>query len=297
MSAPRVPPRRRQALHRQPDGGQGVGQVALRAAGPGDLLHRVQLHAAPGLRLPPPLRRPRVPPPDRRERPVGQHHHGRRAGPQGAPATRCGAHHAPRAQGRRHQVRQDRDRARSGSTRTGPAPTSCTSSSSTREDDDGRQLPPLLHLPRPRRRSRRSTPRPARTPSAARPSGRSPVRSSRSCTARRRSRGRGGVGGPLRRGDRRPQRGDAAGCHRGCPDHRRAAGRAPRGRHPRGHLRAHRAGQVEGRGEAHIDQGGAYVNNVRQTDAVRILGPGDLLHDRYVVLRKGRRDVHIVRAV
>ena len=45
-----------------------------------------------------------------------------------------------------------------------------------------------------------------------------------------------------------------------------------------------------------LDQGGAYVNNVRQSDAARTLGPADLLHDRYVVLRKGRRDVHIVRA-
>jgi tyrosyl-tRNA synthetase len=45
-----------------------------------------------------------------------------------------------------------------------------------------------------------------------------------------------------------------------------------------------------------VEQGGAYVNNVRQTDAARTLGPADLLHDRYVVLRKGRQDVHIVRA-
>jgi tyrosyl-tRNA synthetase len=45
-----------------------------------------------------------------------------------------------------------------------------------------------------------------------------------------------------------------------------------------------------------VEQGGAYVNNVRQTDPARALGPADLLHDRYVVLRKGRRDVHIVRA-
>jgi len=42
--------------------------------------------------------------------------------------------------------------------------------------------------------------------------------------------------------------------------------------------------------------GGAYVNNVRISDAAHALGTGDLLHDRYVVLRKGRRDVHIVRA-
>jgi tyrosyl-tRNA synthetase len=59
-----------------------------------------------------------------------------------------------------------------------------------------------------------------------------------------------------------------------------------------------RTGLVKSKGEARrtIDQGGAYVNNVRVGEADRALGPGDLLHDRYVVLRKGRRDVHIVRA-
>ena len=38
------------------------------------------------------------------------------------------------------------------------------------------------------------------------------------------------------------------------------------------------------------------MNNVRQTDVGRTFGPDDLLHDRYVVLRKGRQKVHIVRA-
>jgi tyrosyl-tRNA synthetase len=59
-----------------------------------------------------------------------------------------------------------------------------------------------------------------------------------------------------------------------------------------------RTGLTKSKGEARrtIDQGGAYVNNVRVADADRALGPGDLLHDRYVVLRRGRRDVHIVRA-
>jgi tyrosyl-tRNA synthetase len=58
-----------------------------------------------------------------------------------------------------------------------------------------------------------------------------------------------------------------------------------------------RTGLVTSRadGRRTIDQGGAYVNNVRQTDSTRILGPDDLLHDRYVVLRKGRRDVHILQ--
>ncbi len=45
-----------------------------------------------------------------------------------------------------------------------------------------------------------------------------------------------------------------------------------------------------------IDGGGAYVNNVRQTDVARMLGRDDLLHDRYIVLRKGRHDVHVLRA-
>jgi tyrosyl-tRNA synthetase len=59
-----------------------------------------------------------------------------------------------------------------------------------------------------------------------------------------------------------------------------------------------RTGLVKSRSEARrtIEQGGAYVNNVRQTDEDRMLGSADLLHDRYVVLRRGRRDVHIVRA-
>ena len=59
-----------------------------------------------------------------------------------------------------------------------------------------------------------------------------------------------------------------------------------------------RTGLAKSKGEARrtIDQGGAYVNNVRISDATHALGIGDLLHDRYVVLRKGRRDVHIVRA-
>ena len=59
-----------------------------------------------------------------------------------------------------------------------------------------------------------------------------------------------------------------------------------------------RTGLAKSKGEARrtIDQGGAYVNNVRQTEVERTLGTDDLLHDRYVVLRRGRREVHIVRA-
>jgi tyrosyl-tRNA synthetase len=45
-----------------------------------------------------------------------------------------------------------------------------------------------------------------------------------------------------------------------------------------------------------VEQGGAYVNNVRQTDDGRTFAADDLLHGRYLVLRKGRKEVHIVQA-
>jgi tyrosyl-tRNA synthetase len=59
-----------------------------------------------------------------------------------------------------------------------------------------------------------------------------------------------------------------------------------------------RTGLAKSKGDARriIDQGGAYVNNVQQTDASRRVGAADLLHDRYVVLRRGKRDVHVLRA-
>ncbi|MGH9152819.1 MAG: tyrosine--tRNA ligase [Acidimicrobiales bacterium] len=44
-----------------------------------------------------------------------------------------------------------------------------------------------------------------------------------------------------------------------------------------------------------IEQGGAYVNNRRATGLDRRLTGADLLHDRYVVLRRGRRDHHLLR--
>jgi tyrosyl-tRNA synthetase len=59
-----------------------------------------------------------------------------------------------------------------------------------------------------------------------------------------------------------------------------------------------RTGLVKSKKEARrtIEQGGAYVNNVRQTDDRRVFTPADLLHDKYLVLRKGRKEVHIVKA-
>ncbi len=59
-----------------------------------------------------------------------------------------------------------------------------------------------------------------------------------------------------------------------------------------------RSGLAASRGEARrtIQGRGAYVNNAQQSDVARVLGTDDLLHDRYIVLRKGRHDLHVLRA-
>ncbi|MHB8294369.1 MAG: tyrosine--tRNA ligase [Acidimicrobiales bacterium] len=44
-----------------------------------------------------------------------------------------------------------------------------------------------------------------------------------------------------------------------------------------------------------ISQGGIYVNNHREADGTRLVGPSDLLRGRYLVLRRGRREQHVVR--
>ncbi|MGH9089741.1 MAG: tyrosine--tRNA ligase [Acidimicrobiales bacterium] len=58
-----------------------------------------------------------------------------------------------------------------------------------------------------------------------------------------------------------------------------------------------RAGLESSRGGARrvVGQGGAYVNNRRVEREDRALSTADLLHDRYVVLRRGRRDQHLLR--
>ena len=59
------------------------------------------------------------------------------------------------------------------------------------------------------------------------------------------------------------------------------------------------AGLSKSRGDARklIDQGGAYVNNRRVDDATYQLSTADLLHGRYVILRKGKRDHHLLEFV
>jgi len=50
----------------------------------------------------------------------------------------------------------------------------------------------------------------------------------------------------------------------------------------------------KGRARTTVEQGGAYVNNRRETDAGRALGPDDLVAGRYLVLRKGKKTYHLV---
>jgi tyrosyl-tRNA synthetase len=57
-----------------------------------------------------------------------------------------------------------------------------------------------------------------------------------------------------------------------------------------------RSGVVPSRGAARraIAEGGAYLNNRRVTDPESVLGPHDLLHGRYAILRRGKRTVGAV---
>jgi tyrosyl-tRNA synthetase len=57
-----------------------------------------------------------------------------------------------------------------------------------------------------------------------------------------------------------------------------------------------RSGVVPSRGAARraIAEGGAYLNNHRVTDPDSVLGPDDLLHGRYAILRRGKKTVGAV---
>ncbi len=51
----------------------------------------------------------------------------------------------------------------------------------------------------------------------------------------------------------------------------------------------------KGQARTAVAQGGAYVNNRREDDPARCLTAADLVADRYVVLRRGKRHHHLVR--
>ena len=50
-----------------------------------------------------------------------------------------------------------------------------------------------------------------------------------------------------------------------------------------------------GEARTNVSQGGVYVNNHRVDDPEARLSSADLLHDRYVILRRGKRDHHLIR--
>jgi tyrosyl-tRNA synthetase len=50
-----------------------------------------------------------------------------------------------------------------------------------------------------------------------------------------------------------------------------------------------------GRARTTVEQGGAYVNNSRVADAGRTVGVDDLVAGRYLVLRSGKKNYHLVR--
>jgi tyrosyl-tRNA synthetase len=51
----------------------------------------------------------------------------------------------------------------------------------------------------------------------------------------------------------------------------------------------------KGRATTTIEQGGAYVNNRRESEPKRLIRPDDLVAGRYLVLRRGKRDYHLVK--
>ena len=174
--ADRLPAGRRQALHRALHAGQGLGPDA---AGARAVVHGVQLHDAPGVRLPDAVPGARRRDADGRRRPVGEHHRGPRADPADV-GRRGGREPGPRhrlqaaALAVRREVRQERGRrlrvARPGAhdaVRLLPV-------LGERRRPGHRHLHALVHDLGARARSRRSM-RPWRLrPRGARPNGGSP---------------------------------------------------------------------------------------------------------------------------
>jgi tyrosyl-tRNA synthetase len=57
------------------------------------------------------------------------------------------------------------------------------------------------------------------------------------------------------------------------------------------------AGMVKSKGEARraIQGGGIYLNNQRVAEAERKITPGEVIHGKFIVLRKGGRNYWLVR--
>jgi tyrosyl-tRNA synthetase len=247
----------------------------LAASRTGDLLHRVQLHAPAGLRLPPPVRRPSDAGSSWGQRPVGEHHRGHRTGQaQGAPAEVWGSHHPAGGQGRRDQVRQDR--VRHGLARCGPdqsVPAVPVPRPQRRRH--GRDLPALLHLPVPREPSPSST-RPPSTHPERREAQRELARQVCSLVHGEDETGRAEQAAAALFGEEASTSWTSARSSTCSPT-------PPRPRCPRHRLDADgltlvdllvETGLLPSKGQARtlIESGGAYVNNRRQDDVSRVIG-------------------------
>ena len=160
---------RRQARHRQPDDGQGLGAQPPRERDR-HLLHRVQLHAPPGPRLLVAAHQPRLRAPGRRVGPVGQHHRRHRPDPAQGGDDRPRPDRAPDDPQRRGQVRQEPV----GQRVAGPGEDLAVPVLPV-PDADGRRgrraLPAPAHPAAGRPLRGRSPPSTSRPPSAAWPSG------------------------------------------------------------------------------------------------------------------------------
>ena len=108
---------------------------------------------------------------------------------------------------------------------------------------------------------------------------------------------RGGLGRPLRRGDRRAERGDAAGRDRGRAHHRRPEAELLDGLTLVDVLE--RTGLAKSRKEARrtVKEGGSYVNNVQQTDDGRTFASATSCTTGISCCARASDEVHIVKAV
>src|SRR5581483_4197968 len=146
---PRIPARHRQAFFRQHDGRQGKRPRPHGRPRSRHQLHRIQLHAPPGIRFLSPPQGIQLRTPDRWQRSMGQHHRRHRPLPKKTRRNRLRPHPPPHHQRRRLQIRQNRRRrhlARSQKNQRLPLLPILDPHRRSRRHP----LPQILHLPRAR---------------------------------------------------------------------------------------------------------------------------------------------------
>ena len=208
-----------------------------------------------------------------------------------------GPDHPAGAQGRRHQVRQDR--VRDGLARPGPdQPVPALPVLPAQRGRRGRVLPAVLHLPRPRRPSSGSTRRPPPTRNDERPSASWPARCAPSSTARPRPAGPSRPPPPC--SGRRSPSWTSAPCSTCSPtpprpplSRTRLDGDGPDPGRPAG---GDRPGPVQEPGPRPPSRrAGPTSTTAGRTRPDASIGAGDLVAGRYLVLRRGKKDYHLVK--